>query len=99
MLNFQLIFQKMFRQLKISRNSSLNVFCRRDKLFALSRNLFSTTYYTSQRFLQVSFSNSDRSRNRKFDAIPFMAFGIVVAHCLKGDDEIKGTIYGKHIYF
>jgi len=84
---------KVFRYLSKKQSNQLFYPWRESSLLSHS---FSLSIYKGQRFhySKNSWSNYN-SPNDNFRVIPFMAFGLMVAHCATKEDENKlSTVYG-----
>lgn len=90
MQNFQTTL-RVFRYL--SKTKSFQLFWWRRQSFCLPHS-FSVSSFTRQTFNHNSRSR-ENSPTRKFGVLPFMAFGIVIAHCAKQeDDKLVSKHYG-----
>jgi hypothetical protein len=92
-------FQNVLRTLRyLSNKQSYQLFFRRRESFLLPHS-FLLSPYIGRRFRNDENSWSSRSGykspNDNFGALPFMAFGIVVARCAVKDEENKlSSVYG-----
>lgn len=85
-------FQNLLRVFRyLSKKQSYQLFYRQRESSLLPYS-FLLSKYNGRRFRHSSYN----SPNDNFRVIPFMAFGIMVAHCAKEDDENNklSTVYG-----